>query len=228
MQKLLKSKNEEIHFLQQKVVEVHEFGTQWVMDFENQIKVGGPAFLEMIEAGRFPGTIFNALLENNLKERLVHAHEVGLAILARRRELDRPKNLQAQDIIDQGDEAFYYSSALADAGRMRLKSNTEDTKWYTEHYGFAPRVVWCILRVTRDAENYMELLGFHSAMKYFCLASSKSFEASDFKENFRKLQEKVDVWGRDLDKEGLVVPESMTNFFKIGGEGFLLHNKLKQ
>jgi len=180
----------------------------------------------MIEAGRFPGTIFNALLEKNLKERLVPAHEVGLEILARRRELDRPKNLQAQDIIDQGDEAFNFGSALADAGRMRSTGNTGGI--HTEHYGFAPRVVWCILRVTRDAKYYMELLDFHSAMKHFCLVSSKSFEAFDFKENFRKLQEKVDVWGRDLDKEGSVVPESMTNFFNIGGEGFLLQNKLKQ
>jgi hypothetical protein len=62
--------------------------------------------------------------------------KVGMDILRRKQEMEKPKADRDMAAIERGNKAAYFGTALADARRVVSGSVAEEQTWYSKFYGF--------------------------------------------------------------------------------------------
>jgi hypothetical protein len=103
-------------------------------------------------------------------------HDVSMDILNRRQELQRPKSCRNYGIIELGNKAAHYGSALADAQRISKIEGVQagmELTWYEKDYGFRPEFV---LNVGEHVPKFVEILDWHAAVKHFQPSAFSIFE----------------------------------------------------
>ncbi|KAE9378763.1 hypothetical protein N431DRAFT_326021 [Stipitochalara longipes BDJ] len=91
--------------------------------------------------------------------------EVGMEILARKREMQKPNAVRDPEVVERGNKAAHFGTALADAHRIIYgPHNFHEVAWYLSHYGFKPLFV---LLHGPQAPTFLEVVEWRAAIKHF-------------------------------------------------------------
>ena len=156
--------------------------------------------------------------------------KVGMDILRRKQEMDKPKAERDMVVVERGNKAAHFGSALADASRVLSSSVAEERTWYSEFYGFSASLV---SQYGPSAPTTVEVLDSRASVKNFqrnvtCEYSKKfNTEFKIFVDDFRS-QHMVLSDGTDIgtylkdDKQGKEHYKSMKLWYEAA---YTMHKK---
>ena len=90
--------------------------------------------------------------------------KVGMDILRRKQEMEKPKAEGDMVVVERGNKAAHFGSALADASRVVYGSVAEERTWYCGVYGIRPFLVF---QFGPRAPTFVEVVDWHAAVKNF-------------------------------------------------------------
>lgn len=90
--------------------------------------------------------------------------KVGMDILRRKQEMEKPKADRDMAAIERGNKAAHFGTALADARRVVSGSVAEEQAWHSKFYGFDASFV---LENGLGAPKFLEVVDWHAAVKLF-------------------------------------------------------------
>lgn len=90
--------------------------------------------------------------------------KVGIDILRRKQEMEKPKAERDMAAIERGNKAAHYGTALADARRV-VSGSAEERTWYSEFYG--PFTADFVSQFGPSAPTFVEVVDWHAAVKNF-------------------------------------------------------------
>jgi hypothetical protein len=198
-------KDEEIKRLRHKILELEATNTGIIKCFEEQLQ--------------------------SQKELFEDTHRIGTITMLRRRELERHRNLQKEEIIQRGQLVAHCGGAFAHALRVIRLVDEEEIRWYLNDFGMRPKYVWNVLRFA--GIRWANILEWHSAMKHFHSSSVADFLKSDFKKKFAVIKAKALEWIPESETEENAngdhkkeIPRDMRVFLNEDEQGVTLYEAL--